>query len=138
MLTAAAPADLSDGVASLPVVSAAGGFAGHWSYVPPSRQVPSSEENLPESIELDVTDHARYRATSEPAEPEVAFQFAGAGAVPAAKLRWTGPGESKGSLMLHLLSPDQIEVTWFTSDPGAELNRASGSAQLTRQREPSN
>jgi hypothetical protein len=78
----------------------------------------------------------RYLAASQPSEPDVVFQFQGTGSAPAAQLPWTGPGESKGSLMLRLLSPDQIEVTWFAIQRSAELSRGSGSAQLIRQREP--
>ena len=146
-LTSSAPPDSGDDFAPPPVALAAAGFAGHWSYLRAARPLPSMEIDLPESVELHITESAgllsgrydaRYRGADQTIEPDVAFQFEGFGGVPAAQLPWTGPGESKGKLTLRLLSPDQIEVTWFATQSSAELNLGSGSAQLIRQREPRN
>ena len=145
-LIASAPAGPGDGVASAPLASAAEAFAGNWSYVAPARPL-SSRESDPESIELHVTGsaglvsghyQARYSAGDPPVESDVALQFEGTGGVPVGLFPWTGPGDSKGKVMLRLLSSDQLEVTWFATQHSAALNFTSGSAQLIRQREPPN
>jgi len=119
-------------------------FAGHWYYVPAGRQLPTNGMYLPEYIELHLSDsdgvlkghyHARYRVTDRAIEPNVAFEFEGPGTGPSAEFSWNGPGAATGKVTVRLLSADRLEVTWIASRLSAELNLASGNAQLIRQRE---
>jgi hypothetical protein len=123
---------------------AAARLAGHWYYVPESHEAPGKGVYVPEYIELRVTDdrgtlrgryHARYRVTDQAISPEVTFQFEGPGGPAAAQLPWTGAGDAQGNLAIRLISADQLEVSWTASHLSADLNLASGTAQLIRQRE---
>lgn len=130
---------------TLPVSHRDTGFAGHWYYVPAPRQHAANGMYLPEYIELHISEEAgvlhgryqaRYRVTDQAIEPEVFFRFEGDASAPISRFPWTGPGQSQGSVELNLVSADRIEVTWSATQLSADLNLASGSAQLLRQREP--
>jgi hypothetical protein len=121
------------------------GFAGNWYYIPEERPTPSKGVYLPEYIELHVSEsagvirgryQARYQVTNQAIDPDVVFQFEGGGRAPTTQVPWAGPGDSRGKLTLRLISADQLEVSWSATRLGADLNLASGSAQLVRQREP--
>ena len=124
---------------------ASASLTGHWYYVPESREEPAKGVYVPEYIELRVTEdrgnlrgryHARYRITDQAISPEVTFQFEGPGGPVAAQLPWTGAGDAQGSMAIRLLSADQLEVSWTATHLSADLNLASGTAHLIRQREP--
>lgn len=119
-------------------------FAGNWYYVPAPPESPAKGVYLPEYIELRLTENGatmrgryrgRYRVTDQAISPEVAFEFEGTGSQPSAQLPWVGPGEAKGRVTLRLVSSDRMEVSWVASQLSAELNLASGTAELVRQRE---
>ncbi|MBZ5577639.1 MAG: J domain-containing protein [Acidobacteriia bacterium] len=120
-------------------------FAGNWYYVPLPHPTAAKGTYLPQYIELRLAEgagtvrgryRALYRITDQAISPEVAFRFEGAGKIPVAQLAWTGPGESRGKVTLRLISRDRLEVSWIASQLSADLNLASGTAQLVRQREP--
>ena len=119
-------------------------LAGHWYYVPADQAAPVPGVYLPEYIELHLSQAggilrghytARYRVTDRAIEPNVAFEFEGAGNDTSAEFLWKGPGEATGNVNLRLVTPNRLEVTWVASRLSTELNLASGSAQLIRQRE---
>ncbi len=139
------PRRMMDARPPAPVRHPASGFIGHWYYVPAERDRTAKGMYLPEYIELHVSENAgimhgryqaRYKVTDQAIEPEVAFRFDGIAGSPEAQFPWTGPGAAQGEVTLRLLSGDQIEVNWSATQLSAELNLASGSAQLIRQREP--
>jgi len=119
-------------------------LTGHWYYVPDPHQVTAAGVYTPEYVELQLTEdgqairgryHARYRITDQVISPEVVFQFEGPSDAPIVRLPWTGAGDSKGAVTLRLVSADQLFVSWTTTRLSADLNLASGMAQLTRQKE---
>lgn len=119
-------------------------LAGHWYYVPARGATPVPGVYLPEYIELHLSEAggilrghytARYRVTDRAIEPDVVFEFEGTGNDASAEFLWNGPGEATGKVTLRLVTPNRLEVAWVASRLSTELNLASGSAQLIRQRE---
>ena len=134
----------ADSTLAKTAVPAVSRLAGHWYYVPDSQNTSAGGVYVPEYIELRLIEdgatlrgryHARYRVTDRAISPEVTFQFEGPGGFNAAQFPWTGAGDAKGDVALHLVSADQLEVTWNTRRLSADLHLASGTAQLIRQRE---
>jgi len=139
------PRRIMDAKQATPAGQPEAGFSGHWYYVPVERDRASNGMYTPEYIELHISENsgvvrgryqARYRVTDQAIEPEVDFRFEGGGSAPDAQFPWAGPGASQGKVTLRLISADRLEVTWSATQLSAELNLASGIAQLIRQREP--
>lgn len=120
---------------------------GLWVYLKPA-QAPKRGNSLypPEFIELQLREvngvlrgrySARYQVADRPISPEVRFQFDGdvAGTTPAT-FHWTGNGGSRGEVRLHKVGDQQLQVLWFTTQPGPEIGLSSGSATLIRRQAP--
>jgi hypothetical protein len=80
---------------------------------------------------------ARYQVADRPISPEVRFQFEG-GATDSnpATFTWTGNGGSRGEVRLNKVGDQQLQVLWFTTQPGPEIGLSSGSATLIRRQAP--
>jgi curved DNA-binding protein CbpA len=124
--------------------SAPANLAGNWYYLPARHQAAAKGIYLPEYVELRLAENAgivtgkyrgRYHITDLAISPEVVFRFEGSTALPSAQFNWTSAGGAEGQVTLHLLSPDQLEVTWTASKLSADVNLAAGLVRLVRQRE---
>ena len=49
---------------------------------------------------------------------------------------WTGNGRSRGEVRLNTIGDQQLQVSWFTTEPGPEMGLSSGSATLIRRQAP--
>ncbi len=121
-------------------------FSGRWLYAHPQTRAGSAWLYPPEYIELVIVERygrlrgsyrARYRVLDRAVSPYVAFQFEGeAPASEAAQFPWTGPPGAHGTVRLYLRSQNTLEVAWSVLEPGGQPALVSGTALLTRLREP--
>lgn len=111
--------------------------AGTWVYLKPATEPAARNTYPPEYIEMVVVEDgarvkgrysARYRVGNLAISPDVRFTFE-SGA-------WKGNGGSAGEIELKLLSPDRLQVSWVTTEPGPGLALGSGAAVLIRRRLP--
>ncbi len=135
---AVAPKAPPDAISSL-------GFTGNWLYVP-SAGSDSGSNHLypPEYIELRAAEQGgvirghyrgRYKVTDLAISPDVAFQFEGPVSGDAVQLPWTGPGGSKGQVLLKLAPDGGIQVRWTAHRLSRQLGLSSGVATLVRLRQ---
>ncbi len=121
-------------------------FSGRWLHAHPPSAAGSPLLHPPEYIELVIVERygrlrgsyrARYRVLDRAVSPYVAFQFEGeAPSSEAVQFPWTGPAGAHGAVRLHLVSENTLEVAWSVTEPGGQLALVSGTARLTRLREP--
>jgi hypothetical protein len=80
---------------------------------------------------------AVHRMLGKAISPEVAFRVSGESPQgTTAKLGWQSTGGAKGELELTLRSPDQLQVTWWTTQFGKQEALSSGMAVLMRLKTP--
>jgi hypothetical protein len=119
---------------------------GLWVYLKPAQTSRSRNNYPPEFIELTLREvngvlrgryAARYQVADRPISPEVRFQFEGGatGSTPVT-FTWTGNGGSRGEVRLNTIGDQQLQVSWFTTEPGPEMGLSSGSATLIRRQAP--
>ena len=132
-------------VADQPASSTAKGLAGTWFYAPTNTDSNSEGLYPAEYIELILTERAgsisgryraRYRISDQALSPEVIFLFEGSASDVEAHFLWTGAANSRGEVRLKLLSSNSMEVNWWTTELGTWRGLASGTAVLTRRRDP--
>jgi hypothetical protein len=121
------------------------GFTGNWLYVPSSVSDSASNHLYPpEYIELRAAERGgvirghyrgRYKVTDLAISPDVAFQFEGPVSGDAAQLPWTGPGGSKGQVLLKLAPDGGMQVRWTAHRLSRQLGLSSGVATLVRLRQ---
>jgi curved DNA-binding protein CbpA len=121
-------------------------FSGRWLYAHPPSAAGSWLLYPPEYIELVIVERngrlrgsyrARYRVLDRAVSPYVAFQFEGeAPSSEVVQFPWTGPAGAHGAVRLHLVSENTLEVAWSVTEPSGQLALVSGTARLTRLREP--
>jgi len=139
------PPELSSSTA-LPTPSVKPAFDGLWVYLKPAKSALGYNTYPPEFIELNVRVaggvlrgrySARYQVADRPISPEVRFQFEGAPSDSSpASFEWTGNGGSRGEVRLTKVGDQQIQVIWFTTEPGPQMGLSSGSATLIRRQTP--
>ena len=119
---------------------------GLWVYLRPAQRNRNANTYPPEFIELTLREAngvlrgryaARYQVADRPISPEVKFQFEGdAAAGNPATFEWSGNGGSRGEVRLNKVGDQQLQVLWFTTQPGPEMGLSSGSATLIRRQAP--
>lgn len=119
---------------------------GLWVYLRPAQRPRINSTYPPEFIELTLREvngvlrgryAARYQVADRPISPDVRFQFEGGAteSIPAT-FEWTGNGGSRGEIRLSKVGDQQLQVLWFTTQPGPEMGLSSGSATLIRREAP--
>ncbi|MBK7928003.1 MAG: hypothetical protein IPJ98_11075 [Bryobacterales bacterium] len=121
------------------------GMAGLWVYLKPSRVTAAANSYPPEFIELTLRETggvvkgrylARYQVADRAISPEVRFQFEGAAGEEAGEFVWSGNGGAKGEVRLRRVGDHQMQVSWHTTEAGAEVGLMSGTAMLIRRQTP--
>jgi hypothetical protein len=80
---------------------------------------------------------AVHRMLGKAISPEVTFRVSGESPQgTTGKLGWESSGGAKGELELTLRSPDQLQVTWWTTQFGKQEALSSGMAVLMRLKTP--
>jgi hypothetical protein len=141
------PPELPTAAPPIPPPASKPTLDGLWVYLKPAQSSKRGNSLYPpEFIELQLREvngvlrgrySARYQVADRPISPEVRFQFEGdaASATPAT-FNWTGNGGSRGEVRLHKVGDQQLQVLWFTTQPGPEIGLSSGSATLIRRQAP--
>jgi curved DNA-binding protein CbpA len=120
-------------------------FEGTWVYVRPRVGESQKAQYPAEYVEAVVVEEtgvlrgryrARYLVADRPISSDVRFQFEGKADGEAVSLEWTGAGGSRGELNLKLLSRNLMQLEWIATELGSQLGLASGTAVLTRWKEP--
>jgi hypothetical protein len=121
-------------------------FAGEWLFAASARgedragtyQARYVELRLREAGGTLVGDYrAVHRLLGKAISPEVAFRVNGESPQgTTGKLEWESSGGAKGELELTLKSPDQLQVTWWTTQFGKQEALSSGMAVLMRLKAP--
>lgn len=139
------PPDLLPAAMAQPADESAASIAGAWFYT--SLKIPPGSEVLypPEFIEVFITEtagalHGRYRARykvgDRPISGDVQFSFEGQRRGDPIVVPWTGSGGACGEVRLKLRADDTLQVSWKATEFGSSTGLASGTAILTRRREP--
>jgi hypothetical protein len=121
-------------------------FAGEWLYTADGREgdgagtYPATyvECRLREESGILAGDYrALHRVADKAISPEVVFRVRGESpAGNAGKLGWESRAGAKGEVELTLLSPDQLQVKWWTTRFGKQEALSSGMAVLMRRKTP--
>lgn len=135
----------STAVEEAPISSTTEWYTGAWFRARPKMGLASSGLYSPEYIELIIEEsqglilgryRARYRVPDKAISPEVVFQFGGMASEKSAHLHWTSASGAKGDIRLRLLSRNSMEVNWWTIEFGTGTSLVSGTAVLTRRKQP--
>jgi len=143
------PVEAPDGlpVAPVPLVNpapTAPALNGLWLFVPPKSAPDSRNLYAPEYIELLILESngkiigkytARYRIPDKPISPEVNFRLQGNAPATGAPLNlsWSSADGAEGEAALKHLTPNTLEVKWWTTRRGHARALASGESVLVRQ-----
>jgi len=115
---------------------------GTWIYVPGTLAEEDSKLYRPEYIEMRIREvngviegqyRARYRVPDRPLSPNVGFHFAGQ---PGIAFRWTGARGVAGRVELKIMSANALQVDWRVTEQADAADLVSGTAILTRVRQP--
>ncbi len=126
------------------VVPPAWSFSGLWLLPSSGRKAgtSSSARQAPQFIQISISHgpddmifgnySARYETPDRPISPEVAFAFEGPVASNDATFDWKGADGSRGIVVLKLLNPRSMQVTWQVSSFGTRIGIAGGAAVVIR------
>jgi len=115
---------------------------GTWIYVPAPLAEEDSKLYRPEYIEMRIREangliegqyRARYHVPDRPLSPNVGFHFAGQ---PGAAFHWTGSNGVAGRVELKIMSTNSLQVDWRVTEQTDAADLVSGTAILTRVRQP--
>ncbi|MGA2119721.1 MAG: J domain-containing protein [Bryobacteraceae bacterium] len=125
---------------------AAPSFAGNWFYVRDNGAAPAPGAYLATYVEFLLTEahgelsgdyRAYFRIPDLAMSPEVSFRARGQSPTgDSARLNWTAANGARGQVELTLRGPNQMIVTWWTTELGRQEALASGTARLVRQQAP--
>ena len=117
-------------------------YAGEWLYAADAREEDRAGTYPARYVELRLRETGRtlagdYRAVhrmlDKAISPEVTFRVSGESPQgTTGKLEWESSAGAKGELELTLKSPDELQVTWWTTQFGKQEALSSGMAVLMR------
>jgi len=126
-----------------PSMPAARLFAGFWFFMKSTPQQRNKGVELypPEFIEATISEQngvvhgkyrSRYRIVDRAISPDVTFEFSGTPNGTSLTCPWTGPGGSRGDLILRVTAENALKVDWTATELGSTQGLVSGTATLTR------